>query len=390
MAQSELKSSAHALVVGASGVAGWAVVDQILENYPNHGTFSTITALVNRPLALADSGWPELSPSRPQLDLVSGIDLTSGTADEFSAVLKGKVKNVSKEIAYKYDQNPETESEINRGMLERLLVALNNLAPDLAMVVLASGAMSYGIYTSGGVFKAPFKESMVLTGPITKTIFHFALKDTLREQCKDKAWTWCEIRPDAIASRLSIGFVPNGNAFNLTAHWANYLSLYALVEGQGATVPFPGSIAGYHALSNEASADSIAKISIWASLHPEKSANGELFNIADQAQPSNMSQRWPQLAGYFGLKGTGPVDDPNALRPGAYIKKHGDVLQKYGVKNSNVAQGERLDGYGYHYTFDRQLSLDKAREAGFADEIDPVESWYKAFDRFKRFGMIPS
>lgn len=187
-----------------------------------------------------------------------------------------------------------------------------------------------------------------------------------------------------------IGFVPNGNAFNLTAHWANYLSLYALVEGKGATVPFPGSIEGYQALSNEASADSIAKISIWASLHPDKSGNGELFNIADQNQPSNMSQRWPQLAQYFGLKGTGPIDDPNALRPSAYIKKHQDVLEKYGVKNSNVAQAERLDGYGYHYTFDRQLSLDKAREAGFSDEIDPASSWYKAFDRFKRFGMIPT
>ena len=96
MPQSEVQSGAHALVVGASGVAGWAVVDQILEHYPNQGTFSSVTALVNRPLTVADSGWPELSPSRPQLDLVSGIDLTSGTADEFGVVLKGKVKDVSR------------------------------------------------------------------------------------------------------------------------------------------------------------------------------------------------------------------------------------------------------------------------------------------------------
>lgn len=96
MAQFEINPGAHALVVGASGVAGWAVVDQILEHYPNHGTFSTVTALVNRPLAVADSGWPELSHSRPRLDLVSGIDLTTGTADEFSSVLKEKVKNISR------------------------------------------------------------------------------------------------------------------------------------------------------------------------------------------------------------------------------------------------------------------------------------------------------
>ena len=96
MAQSESKSGAHALVVGASGVAGWAVVDQILEHYPNQGTFSTVTALVNRPLTVAGSGWPEPSSSRPQLDLVCGIDLTTGTADAFSDVLKEKVEGVSK------------------------------------------------------------------------------------------------------------------------------------------------------------------------------------------------------------------------------------------------------------------------------------------------------
>ena len=96
MAQSEFKSGAHALVVGASGVAGWAVVDQILEQYPNPGTFSTVTALVNRPLTVADSGWPELSPQLPQLDLVSGIDLTTGTADEFNVILNEKVTDVSR------------------------------------------------------------------------------------------------------------------------------------------------------------------------------------------------------------------------------------------------------------------------------------------------------
>ena len=45
---------------------------------------------------------------------------------------------------------------------------------------------------------------MILTGPVTKSIFHFALKDILREKCKSKSWTWCEIRPDAIASSHSV------------------------------------------------------------------------------------------------------------------------------------------------------------------------------------------
>jgi len=53
----ENSSNLHALVFGASGVAGWSVVDQILSNYPREGTFSKVTALVNRPLNFEESYW---------------------------------------------------------------------------------------------------------------------------------------------------------------------------------------------------------------------------------------------------------------------------------------------------------------------------------------------
>lgn len=55
MARSKIPPGAHALVFGASGLAGWGVVDQLLENYPAEGTFSKVTALVNRPFSVAES-----------------------------------------------------------------------------------------------------------------------------------------------------------------------------------------------------------------------------------------------------------------------------------------------------------------------------------------------
>lgn len=70
-------SNLHALVFGASGVAGWAVVDQLLSNYPSKGTFSKVTALVNRPLEFSNSYWPQ---GGPELQLVSGINLMDDTA----------------------------------------------------------------------------------------------------------------------------------------------------------------------------------------------------------------------------------------------------------------------------------------------------------------------
>ena len=132
----------------------------------------------------------------------------------------------------------------------------------------------------------------------------------------------------------------------------------------------------------------IAKFSIWAALHPEKTGGGQLFNIADQAKPSSMSERWPTLAKYFGLEGTGPSDDPNTLRPGEYITKHQHVLEKPGCKTNIVFQARFLDTYGYYLTLDRHLSLDKARSIGFSEEIDPTSSWFRAFYRYGKAGML--
>jgi len=95
MARSKIPPGAHELVFGASGLAGWGVVDQLLENYPAEGTFSKVTALVNRPFSVAESYWPSPSPSRPKLELVSNVNLAEGTVEEFTALLKEKVENIA-------------------------------------------------------------------------------------------------------------------------------------------------------------------------------------------------------------------------------------------------------------------------------------------------------
>ena len=80
----------HALVIGASGLIGWAVVDQLLQPYPSPSPFGKITALVNRPLRKEDALWPEESPDRPTLSLTSGVNLQCED-DEFERLLKEKV-----------------------------------------------------------------------------------------------------------------------------------------------------------------------------------------------------------------------------------------------------------------------------------------------------------
>jgi nucleoside-diphosphate-sugar epimerase len=94
------ESKNHALVIGASGVIGWSVVNQLLQPYPSPSPFSNITALVNRPVDLKDMLWPESTPSRPEARLVTGVDLLRSDA-EFEKTVEEKVPNV-KSISHVY------------------------------------------------------------------------------------------------------------------------------------------------------------------------------------------------------------------------------------------------------------------------------------------------
>ncbi|KAL1645015.1 hypothetical protein SLS58_004086 [Diplodia intermedia] len=385
-------SGNHALVFGASGLAGWAVVDELLSNYPAPATFRKVTALVNRPLKLEDSWWPTPSPDTPDFELVTGVNLLN---EEFTAFLKDKVNDIDTVthvfyFAYKQEDDWGVETRVNSAMFERVVNAVDALAPALKFVVFPSGTRGYGIHVPGGLFPAPLVETMdpLLPEPHRSNIFYHAYQRILRAASAGKAWTWAEIRPDAI-----IGFTPTGSTHALAAHWATYLSTYALVRGTGAPVPFPGTRAAWAgAVSNDAAAATVARACVWAALHPDVAGGGRLFNVADEQRGMAMCERWPRVAAWFGLVGVGPGEgegEEAGLLPSAFVEMHRGVLRDAGVeRGAEVWRAEALDAVGSCYEFDRTLGLEKIREAGFVEERDAIKSWYGAFERFREAGMI--
>lgn len=80
---------AHLLVLGASGVSGWAVMHQAL-SYPTPTTFEKITGMTNRPMTKEKALLPA---SEKRIRLVSGIDFTR-PVDEVKDLLKEKVTDI--------------------------------------------------------------------------------------------------------------------------------------------------------------------------------------------------------------------------------------------------------------------------------------------------------
>lgn len=91
----------HALVIGASGLAGWGVVNELLSGYPNPGAFVKVTALTNRPINVAESCWPSPADSESELNLISGVNLLEGDVEQFTKALAELVPRIS-EITHIY------------------------------------------------------------------------------------------------------------------------------------------------------------------------------------------------------------------------------------------------------------------------------------------------
>ncbi|GJD04345.1 sirq protein [Colletotrichum higginsianum] len=176
-----------------------------------------------------------------------------------------------------------------------------------------------------------------------------------------------------------------------------YLSLYAYNHGVNdksetpVEVPFPGNEGGYKSLFTPVSSRVLGRIAVHVSLNGEK-CDAKIINMADSATPTSFSQIWPDLAGWFGLKGVGPTGDEKALKPGEYVQKNKHLFEREGFSKAVVAGvgggSSQLDSVGYWLSFDRQLSLERLRVVGFTEERDPVEGWLEAFEKFRQAGII--
>ena len=130
----------HALVFGASGMNGWAVVNAILNDYPTADSFSRVTALTNRPLEREST----LFPAADKLHLVSGIDLLEGSQANLEQALQRaipQVNNVSHVYfgAYIASWDAEEEIRVNVSLLERSINVIEHLSAKLRFVVLPTG-----------------------------------------------------------------------------------------------------------------------------------------------------------------------------------------------------------------------------------------------------------
>ncbi|KAL2882951.1 hypothetical protein SGCOL_001641 [Colletotrichum sp. CLE4] len=333
---------AHALILGASGISGWSLLNQA-RTYPTPTTFARITGTTNRALTLEEARLPA---DDPRLAIVSGIDFTRGV-DDVAAAMREKIPDVETVshvfyTAYTSANGPadQAAATANTEFLSVAIQAIEKVSPRLAFVVLQTGGRGYGLMCPDTVrvLRTPLREDAPrIPRPWADEVFYYAQHDLLQELSRGKGWTFSEIRPDGI-----VGFAPTANAMNMARGVGIYLSVWRYVFGTGAgggvgvgvgvgvgggdrdgdgvkaggvgrrvEVPFPGSLRGYRATHTDTFQDVLSKMEIFAAVvNPEECGGGKAFNVADGEAVSSWSGVWPRLCAHFGLVGVAPSSPP--------------------------------------------------------------------------------
>ncbi|UPO77073.1 SDR family oxidoreductase [Arthrobacter sp. Helios] len=352
-----------ALVAGATGIAGAALVD-----------------------LLADRGWNVLALSRkanseaqarPGVTPVAA-DLTS--SESLSAAL-GTARPTH--VFFTSWSRQETEAEnirVNAAMVRNLLAALRD-AP-LEHVALMTGLKHYmgpfEAYGEGQMPDTPFSEAEPRL-PVAN--FYYAQEDEVMEAARNQGFAWSVHRAHTV-----IGFAV-GNAMNM----GQTLAVQAtLCRELGLPFVFPGSHTQWNSVTDMTDAGLLAEHMLWASTD-EHTAN-EAFNVVN-GDVFRWRSLWPRLAAWFGVEPEGFATEPRPLEEqmAGMEDTWRTLAERHGLAEPDLS---RLASW-WHTDADlgRKMEvltdMSKSRMAGFTGYRRTEDAFISLFERLREERLIP-
>jgi nucleoside-diphosphate-sugar epimerase len=353
-------SGTTALVVGATGIGGSALVDQLLaEDAP-------VIALSRRAGAEREG--------------VRWISADLRSAADLSRVLSTELPERVYFTAWSRQATEQENIAVNGGMVRDLLAALAH-AP-VRHVALVTGLKHYlgpfEAYGQGSMPDTPFHEE---EERLDVANFYYAQEDELFAAAARQGFSWSVHRSHTVLGHAV------GNLMNMGLTLAVYASICRELD---LPFVFPGSLTQWNGLTDMTDATVLADQMIWAST-TERGRN-EAFNVVN-GDVFRWRWMWARLAEYFGVEPVGPGE---TLRPlEEQMAGMSDVwtrmAREHGLAESDLS---RLASW-WHTDADLGRGMEvltdvsKSRLAGFTTYHRTVDSFTELFDRYRREGVIP-
>ena len=349
-----------ALVVGATGIGGSALVDR-----------------------LGAEGWPVLALSRsrgPERDGVRWISADLTSADALAAALAPEQPTHVFFTAWARQATEQQNIEVNGGMVRDLLAALAH-AP-VEHVALVTGLKhylgSFEAYAQGEMPDTPFHED---EQRLDSPNFYYAQEDELFAAAARQGFTWSVHR-----SHTVIGHAV-GNLMNMGLTLAVYASI---CRDLGLPFVFPGSETQWNGLTDMTDSTILAEQMVWAAT--DEHGRDEAFNVVN-GDVFRWRWMWSRIAGHFGLEPVGPAAEPLPLE---HQMRDMDAAWARIADEHGLAENElgRLASW-WHTDADlgRQIEvvtdIGKSRLAGFTAYHRTVDSFTALFDRYRDERLIP-
>ena len=354
--------SPTALVVGATGIAGRALCEELLHH-----------------------GWTVLGLSRRAPVELPGVtpvlaDLTDAAA--LTAALGGHAPTHVFITAWARQATEAENIEVNGGIVRDVLAAVRP-AGSVQHVALVTGLKHYlgpfEAYGAGDVPDTPFHED---EPRLPYPNFYYAQEDELWEAAERNGFTWSVHRAHTV-----IGYAV-GNAMNM----GQTLAVQAAVcRETGQPFVFPGSRTQWNALTDMTDAGILAEQMHWAATTP--AARNLAFNIAN-GDVFRWRWMWPRLAKALGVE---PVGFEGAPRPLEEQMVGAEpvwtaLAEREGLREKDlgrVASWWHTDG-DLGRDIECLTDMTRSRAAGFTAYRSTLASFLDLFARLDREGVVPA
>lgn len=349
-----------ALVVGASGIAGSALVDRF-----------------------AEEGWDVVALSRSPLRRsdVRHVSADLNSVESLREALAGEQASHVFYTAWSRMNTEQENIETNAAMLRNLLASLSG--HPVKHVALMTGLKHYlgpfEAYAAGEMPDTPFRES---EPRLPTPNFYYAQEDELWTAAGTQGFGWSVHRAHTVIGHAV------GNAMNMGLTIAVQASI---CRELGQPFIFPGSETQWNSLTDMTDAGLLADHMIWAAT--ADGVGDEAYNIVN-GDIFRWRRMWPALAAYFGVEPVGYDGQPRPLEQ-QMLGKEGlwaDIAERHGLAEPDLA---RLASW-WHTDGDLGRNLEvvtdmsKSRLAGFTGYRRTEDSFTRLFDRLRADRLIPA
>jgi nucleoside-diphosphate-sugar epimerase len=349
-----------ALVVGATGIQGQAIAEQLVRE-----------------------GWTVLGLSRNPQPQEGVTPVAADLLDPASVATSLEGTAPSHVFLTTWLRQP-TEAEnirVNSLMLRNLFDGLRPLG-TVRHVALVTGLKHYlgpfEAYGRGQLPQTPFREDQ---GRLDVENFYYAQEDELFAAAARDGFTWSVHRPHTVIGKAV------GNAMNMGTTLAVYASI---CRETGRPFRFPGSETQWNSLTDMTDARQLAAQVIWAAQTP--AAHDQDFNIVN-GDVFRWSWMWHRLAEWFGIKAENfdGVERPLAEQMVGDADIWPSIAAREGLAESDITR--LVSPWHTDADLGRPVEvvtdMSKSRKLGFTRFQATDDAFFNLFERLREDRIIP-